>query len=310
MTASTGAAMRMTATLLLLSCLTGCTGGEPDVADTSGEARASDVDGEARSVDGVPIRYAVRGTGEPTLVLVHGWTNSRAIWGEHPRTLSRTHRVVALDLAGHGESGADRAQWSIDGFGEDVVAVVEQLALDSVVLVGFSMGGAVVLEAADRMPDRVLGVVLVDAFHDPDEAPPDSMADVMEAQFRANWGDTAFLRAFGFTPDAPDSLIQYVAASSPAQPREHWFPILRAAFTWTRDDAKTTLASVRPPIAAINTTRAPTRVDAIRRYAPSFTVDTMDGVGHAGILLQRVEDFDAKLLAIVERFASAERRRD
>ncbi|MGB5304259.1 MAG: ester cyclase, partial [Gemmatimonadota bacterium] len=60
------------------------------------------MDGEALSADGVPIRYEVHGTGDPALVLVHGWTNSRAIWGVHPRTLANTHRVVALDLAGHG----------------------------------------------------------------------------------------------------------------------------------------------------------------------------------------------------------------
>ena len=60
------------------------------------------------------------------------------------------------------------------------------------------------------------------------------------------------------------------------------------------------------PLAALNTTVQPTNVEAMQRYVPSFTVDTIDGVGHGGILLRRVEDFDARLLAIVERFASLE----
>jgi pimeloyl-ACP methyl ester carboxylesterase len=117
------------------------------------------VSGETRSADGARISYDVRGTGDPAIVLVHGWTNTREIWGEHPSTLSRTHRVVTLDLAGHGESAPDRPEWTMDAFGEDVVAVVEQLGLERVVLVGFSMGGAAVLEAAERIPERVLGVV-------------------------------------------------------------------------------------------------------------------------------------------------------
>ena len=295
---------RIAATLLLLSCLTGCAREEQEPPDT-GETASGTVSGETSSADGVRIRYDVRGAGEPTLVLVHGWTNSREIWGQHPTTLSRTNRVVALDLAGHGESGADRSQWTVDRFGEDVVAVVDALELDSVVLVGFSMGGAVVLEAATRMPQRTVGVVLVDAFHDPEQVPDDSTLAQMEAQFRSSWGDTAFLRAFGFTPDAPDSLIQYTADMAPAEPREHWFPAMRELFAWARADARSTLQAVQAPIAAINTTRAPTNVEAIRRYAPSFTLDTMQGVGHAGILLQRVEDFDARLLRIVERFASS-----
>lgn len=288
----------VTATLLLLGVFAG-----------AAQAQGSNgTNGEARSVDGVAIRYEVRGEGDPALVLVHGWTNSRAIWGAHPRTLARTHRTVALDLAGHGESGADRATWTMDAFGEDVAAVVRHLGLERVVLVGFSMGGAAVLEAAERLSGRVLGIVLVDAIHDPDQSPPPEMAARMEEQMRANWGDTTFLRAFGFTPDAPDSLVQAVADMSPPRPHEHWFPILREAFRWSQSDARKTFERIRVPVAAINTTQMPTNVEAFRRYVPSFTVDTLSGVGHAGILLQRVDDFDARLLAIVERFQQTGRR--
>lgn len=287
--------IRHAAMLLLLFYLSGCGGGAPDMTVTNGEAR---------SADGVAIRYEVRGTGAPAIVLVHGWTNSRGIWGEHPRTLSRTHRTVALDLAGHGVSGADRRDWTIDAFGEDVVAVVEQLGLERVVLVGFSMGGGVVLEAAERLGDRVLGVVFVDTFQDPESRLSDAEAEQMMAAFRANWGDTAFVRAFAFTPDAPDSLIQYVAEMMPAQPREHWFTVFFSMREWMASEFKPTLQRIEAPIAAINTNLLPTNVEAMQRYAPSFTVDTIGGVGHAGILLQRVEDFDARLLAIIERFAS------
>lgn len=265
---------------------------------------AQEAPGEVRSADGVVIRYDVRGRGEPTLVLIHGWTNSREIWGRHPATLSVSHRVVAIDLAGHGASGSDRERWTMEAFGEDVVAVANHLGLDSVVLVGFSMGAAVALEAAERLPGRTLGVVLVDALHDPDRAaPPPEAVEQMMAQFRRSWGDTAFLRAFAFTPDAPDSLVQYLATISPPEPREHWFPIAHAMFAWSRSDLGPAIDALDAPLAAINTTRQPTSVDAFRRMAPTFTLDTMQGVGHAGILLQRVDDFDARLLAIVDRLS-------
>lgn len=283
--------------LLLLGLLVGCDEGARDTAVSTGVAR---------SPDGVAIHYDVRGAGAPTLVLVHGWTNSRGIWGEHAATLSRTHRVVTLDLAGHGVSGAERVDWTMDAFGEDVVAVVEALGLERVVLVGYSMGAPVVLEAAERMPDRIAGVVFVDALHDPETTLAAADFDALEPQFRAGWGDTAFVRAFAFRPDTPDSLIQYVAAMMPAQPREHWFPTVRAMFDWQGTELKPTLQRIEAPIAAINATATPTNVEAMRRYAPSFTVDTLEGLGHAGILLQRVDDFDARLLAIVERFVTAD----
>lgn len=56
----------------------------------------------------------------------------------------------------------------MNAFGQDVAAVVADLRLERVILVGHSMGGSVVLEAAQTIgPDRVAGIVLVDAFHDP-----------------------------------------------------------------------------------------------------------------------------------------------
>lgn len=277
----------------LLCLLVGCATGEPDRPVTTGDVL---------SADGVSIRYEARGRGDPAIVLVHGWTNSRRIWGDHPKTLSRSNRVVVLDLAGHGESGAGRTEWTMDAFGEDVVAVVERLGLEDVVLVGFSMGGAVVLEAAERLPERVLGVVFVDTFHDPDKTLAPSQVEGLGARFRAAWGDTTFVRAFAFTPEAPDSLIAYVAGMMPDRPRDHWFPALRAHAEWVRSELRPTLRRIDAPVAAINTTREPTNVAAIRRYAPSFTVDTLGGVGHAGILLRRVDEFDRKLLALVDRF--------
>lgn len=279
--------------LLFLFGLAGC---------GSGAARPGDTAGEARSADGTAISYESRGSGDPALVLVHGWTNTRAIWGVHPAALSRSYRVVTLDLAGHGQSGAGRTEWTMDAFGEDVVAVVEELGLDRVVLVGFSMGGAVVLEAAQQMPERVAGVVLVDSFHDPDRPIPPAQAEAMIGAFRQSWGDTAFVRAFAFTPDAPDSLIRMVVAQGPPEPAERYFTMVRAFLAWIGTDLGPMLQRVRAPVAAINTAAVPTNVEAFRRHAPAFTADTIGGVGHAGILLQRTGDFDARLRAIVQRF--------
>jgi len=262
-------------------------------------------DGEAPSADGVPIRFETHGAGDPALVLVHGWTNSRAIWGVHPQTLARTHRVVALDLAGHGVSGQDRVDWTVDAFGEDVAAVVEQLELESIVLVGFSMGAGVVLAAAEQLGDRVLGVVFVDELKDPEYALNPGDIEQMIPALRQLWGNPAAVRAFGFTPEAPDSLIDQVVERMGEQPREYWFDVLRAYDAWMATDLKPVLQRIEVPLAAINTAMPPTNVEAWRRYDASFTVDTMAGVGHAGILLRRVEDFDARLLAIVERFASS-----
>ena len=284
--------------LLLSAFVVGCASDSREVGVTYGEAA---------SADGVPVRYEVRGTGEPAIVLIHGWTNSRGIWGRHPETLARSHRVVALDLAGHGISGVDRKDWTVRAFGQDVVAVADQLGLDRIVLVGFSMGGPVIIEAAGQLADRVVGLIFVDTVQDPD-APPVGKEGVeqMATALSATWNDPAFIRAFAFTPGAPDSLIDYVISVQPEELHERFIAAAVGVDDWMGTEMRPTLARLDVPMAAINTTNQPTNLEALRRYDPGFALDTMEGLGHAGILLQRVDDFDARLLAIVHRFEAGE----
>src|SRR3954463_16548048 len=75
---------------------------------TPGAART----GTAKSADGVPIHYEVQGSGEPALVFVHGWAIDSRYWDAQVPVFARTHRVVTLDLAGHGRSGRGRKEWT------------------------------------------------------------------------------------------------------------------------------------------------------------------------------------------------------
>src|SRR4029079_11644016 len=120
--------------------------------------------GIAKSSDGVAIHYETQGQGEPALVFVHGWAINRRYWDAQVPVFARAHQVVTLDLAGHGESGRERKDWTVAAFGQDVRAVVEALGLKKVVLIGHSMSGNVILEAARTMPERVAGLIPVDTL--------------------------------------------------------------------------------------------------------------------------------------------------
>ena len=65
-------------------------------------------DAAAVSPDGIPVTFETHGTGEPALVFVHGWSCDRSYWRGQVGEFARRHRVVVVDLAGHGESGAGR----------------------------------------------------------------------------------------------------------------------------------------------------------------------------------------------------------
>jgi pimeloyl-ACP methyl ester carboxylesterase len=120
------------------------------------------------STDGVPISHKVAGDGPISLLFVHGWSCDQTYWREQLDHFAEDYRVVAVDLAGHGESGSDREMWSMSSLGGDVAAVIEDLGLHRAVLVGHSMGGPVIMEAAKLVPNQIIGLVAVDEFFDLD----------------------------------------------------------------------------------------------------------------------------------------------
>ncbi|HEY0191658.1 MAG TPA: alpha/beta fold hydrolase, partial [Kofleriaceae bacterium] len=120
----------------------------------------------ARSSDGAAIHYQVHGGGRgAALVLIHGLGCDAGFWDSQLDALAGDHTVVVLDLAGHGRSAAQRAAWTIEAFADDVIAVVRDAGLAEVVLIGHSLGGPIMIEAAARLPGAVRGLIGVDTLH-------------------------------------------------------------------------------------------------------------------------------------------------
>lgn len=84
--------------------------------------------------DCTPISYETHGSGETTLIFIHGWSCDARYWREQLPYFSKKYRVVTIDLAGHGHSGSTRSQYTMKAFGEDVQAVVEKTGSHNVIL--------------------------------------------------------------------------------------------------------------------------------------------------------------------------------
>ncbi len=95
------------------------------------------------------------------LVLLHGGGNDRSAWTHLMPTFAQTHRVVALDLRGFGDS--DRADaYSFELMRDDVIGVLDILGADRTDLIGHSMGGTIAWLVAQAQPDRLAHLVVVD----------------------------------------------------------------------------------------------------------------------------------------------------
>ena len=103
----------------------------------------------------------IAGTGEPTLIFVHGYSCAMDDWDLQLDALSEDFRCVALNLPGHGGSALPGTA-SIEALAEAVNNVREQVGGGKIVLIGHSMGCQVVTEAYCQSPTDVAGLVFVD----------------------------------------------------------------------------------------------------------------------------------------------------
>ena len=258
------------------------------------------------SSDGVPIHYEVHGSGEPAVVFVHGWSCDRTYWDEQVPDFSERYTVVTIDLAGHGESGLEREVWSIRAFGQDVAAVVEELGLGEIVLVGHSLGGPVVAEAALLLGDRVSAVVGVDTFHD--------VSLRFTQEFTEDWlrpliadfevGTSDFVRPM-FVPTSDSALVELIVDDMSAAPPNVGVAALEQCVSWLNNEQEVTLRELRMPIRLINSDYSPTNVDAGQESTSSFEMVLMTGVGHF-VMMEDPATFNRLLSEIVEEFAGTE----
>ena len=120
---------------------------------------------ENRTQGDVGINYIVRGSGQP-VVLVHGFSQSHEAWLQTPlfEDLKRDHRIIAVDLRGHGDSGKPQDPRAYGRYMEaDLIELLDRLDMDKAHFVGFSMGAEVlIIEGADH--DSAKAAVFSDEF--------------------------------------------------------------------------------------------------------------------------------------------------
>ena len=115
---------------------------------------------------GKKLYYEVQGKGEPTLLFVHGWMASSAVWREQVPYFAEKNRVVTFDLTGYGQSGKpDGLAYTPDVWLDDLDAVIEHLNLDKPILVGWSMGGAIGMAYSVSRPEALSKLVTCRTAH-------------------------------------------------------------------------------------------------------------------------------------------------
>ena len=260
------------------------------------------IHGVTKAKDGVQIHYESGGSGSPALVFIHGWNCDRSYWSAQLPFFAATHQVVAIDLAGHGDSGINREEWSMANFGDDVAAVADALQLEDIILVGHSMGGPVALEAARLLTGRVKMVIGADTLSDVSLRYADEQLAGMLAAMKADFPGTVegLVRSSFFMPTSDPALIDQIAHDMGAAPPAAGIGAFEGFARWFNEDVEKTLADIKVPIRLINSDYRPTNTFAGQALTASFEATLMSGVGHF-VMQEDPAQFNAIMAELLNR---------
>jgi sigma-B regulation protein RsbQ len=248
----------------------------------------------APSTDGSEIYYETTGDGDTALVFVHGWMGNVRWWDAQRAAFAGTHRVVALDLAGHGQSSRSRTSWSAAAYAEDILAVVRAVAAPRVVLVGHSMSGAYAVAAAPDV-ERLAAVILVDTLKNLDAVPAWDQVAPMLAGYRADYRAAVenLLPTFLFAPGTPRAVAERLTREFLSVTGDVAATLLEPLY---RFDVREAARRVRVPVRGIGTDLHPFDLAANRAYIADYDHVTIQGYGHYP-MLEAPDAFNAALRA-------------
>ncbi len=233
--------------------------------------------------NGVNIAYIDTHKGDTTLLFVHGWCINKGYWSNQLAYFSKRYRVVTIDLPGFGQSGKNRLKWDARTFGGDVSAVISQLHLKNAVLIGHSMAGDIILEAAINNSKQVIALVGVDNFKSvgirhassaKEDAEYDKAIDSLRDHFTIIATDYITHQLFFKT--TPDSIKQRVLHDALTS------DTLIAAACMKRDTLKESveLQKTGKTLYLINSDVSPTAITGFQKLGVPYKVYNVHGSGH------------------------------
>ncbi|HTM02496.1 MAG TPA: alpha/beta hydrolase [Vicinamibacterales bacterium] len=256
----------------------------------------------AAEVDGLKLHSTTTGNGSRTIVFVHGWTCDETSWAAQVAEFAKSHRVITVDLPGHGKSdGPKDGKFSLTLFARAVEAVRAENRADRIVLVGHSMGAPVIREYARLYPQHVVALVAVDG--------PLDMRGFGEArEGRGAFAPPPMTGPQGlknreqmingmFTPRTPEPVQKHVMAMMMHAPEATAAGAMAAMFD--PSISRTSVIDV-PAYAIYAGTNTIPDVATVRQVLPKFEATRVEGTGHF-VMMEKPAEFNALLTAYLQK---------
>lgn len=245
--------------------------------------------------DGVSLFYEEDGRGDPPVLLVHGWCCDHTYLAPQFERFRRGHRVVAVDLRGHGQSDKPEQGYTMAGFADDLAWLCRQLAIARPVVVGHSMGGVIAMELTARHPDLASAVVLLDSPVVPPAGRGEAVTGLMQALRAPDYREVARLIVGSmFLPTDDQTRRERITEGMSSTPQHVMASALESIFAC---DTEAAAAACKVAVLAISADDPASDFARFRELCPQLTLGQTVGAGHFHQL-----EVPEQVNAMIERF--------
>lgn len=233
----------------------------------------------------VEINYIQQGQGDTTLLFLHGWCIYGAYWENQVGYFSKNYNAYAIDLPGFGKSKAVRTNWTIEEYANDIKAFIDVMHLKNVVIIGHSMAGEIMLQAAISNNQKIAGIVGVDNFKSIDVVlPPEQLKQMndffplLEKDFKNSAPVYADLMLFhpSTSKEVKDRVKNDFAKSDPVI----GYGTIITQMQYSSADAQR-LEQLNYKLYLINSDGTPTNIAGLKNHCKTgFHIETISATGH------------------------------
>lgn len=251
------------------------------------------------TINGSKLFYRCAGAGNPPLVFVHGFACGHDDWRYQVEHFCQSNLTVACNLRGHGRSGNDPDDYTIETLSDDLGHLLKSLDIPPAVLIGHSMGCRVVLQTYNTAPQLVAGLIFVDGSRLATGNRPDvekKARQMMRVTGYTTWVRRAFSSMFLKGDSSP--LPAYILKRAMALPERVGIPLFASLCGWDAEKMESVLAQIRAPLLLLQSTSVNESMERVslqpgdttpwlelvKGYVPGAQTGIISGAGHFPML--------------------------
>jgi pimeloyl-ACP methyl ester carboxylesterase len=249
------------------------------------------------------VQYIAVGSGDKTLVFIHGWSGNANLWHEQAPAVASKAKLIFVDLPGHGQSDKPQTKYTMDFLAEGALAALRDAKVQKATLVGHSMGVAVICRMYAKAPQLVAGLVAVDGFLRRPELTPEQAEQFAGPYREPGYREhtTRFIASM-FPSGDTDAIRDWVLGEVLKTPQHVMASAMEQMFNSAEPNWD--LKKVDLPVIAINAPN-PRWTAEYEAYVKGLSAKSeyrvIEGVGHC-LTVERPAKFNPVLVELLQKY--------